>query len=165
MVCHQPCVFLGVSAKGDSEKLGLRHCRIPWDEAIGGIPHRHTHTHQVSHCQLYIYIHHTYICIYKLHILHIYIYQLTIYIYPIIQIPIFVGVGVPMGSRVPPFGKIPVSCPHLSISVPNISCAFRVFACASAQRAVKAACIGRIWREFHAFQGVHVRSSKSFLGI
>jgi len=30
-----------------------------------------------------------------------------------------------------------------SISVPNISSAFRVFACASAQRAVKAACIGR----------------------
>jgi hypothetical protein len=32
-----------------------------------------------------------------------------------------------------------------------MSSAFRVFACASAQRAVKAACIGRIWRVLPCF--------------
>lgn len=121
MVCHQPCVFLGVSAKGDSEKLGLRHCRIPWDEAIGGIPHRHTHTHQVSHCQLYIYIHHTYICIYKLHILHIYIYQLTIYIYiPSYKSPFLLVSGYPWVQGYPHLEKFPYHA-HISLYPSQIS--------------------------------------------
>ena len=125
MVCHQPCVFLCL-CRGFSKA-----CRIPWDEAIGGIPHRHTH--QVSQCRLYI--HHTYIYIYILHNIYIYIYI------PSYKSPFLSWCRGSHGFKATPIWK----------NTRIMSSAFRVFACASAQRAVKAACIGRIWRVLPCF--------------
>ena len=135
-----------VSAKGDS---AARVAASHGTKLSSGVYPIVTHTKYHSVNYIYIILIYRYI----LHRLHIYIYINYIYILhniyiPSYKSPIFVGVGVPMGLRVPSFIKnTNISCPHLSISVPNISSAFRVFACASAQRAVKAACIGRIWRE------------------
>ena len=95
---------------------------------------------------------------------YLYIYYI-IYIYiPSYKSPIFVGVEVPMGLRVPPFGKIPIYHAHIYIRPKYLFC----LPCLCLRIGTKG-CEGCLHRQEarvqNAFQGVHVRSSKSFLGI
>ena len=114
------CVF--VSLQGIQQQ-GLPH---PMGRSYRGYtPSSHAPSITLSTIYTsYLYIIYTYIYItYITYISTIYIYYI-IYIYiPSYKSPFLLVSG-------------------LSISVPNIFSAFRVFACASAQRAVKAACIG-----------------------
>ena len=79
-----------------------------------------------------------YIYIILIYYIHIYIYIYITYITYISTIYILHNIYIYIPSYKSPFLLVS----GLSISVPNIFSAFRVFACASAQRAVKAACIG-----------------------